>query len=305
MNSSAIIAENAGFCFGVKRAINLVEKSLNEFGGVYSLGPVIHNPQVVEDLRKKGVQTVDSINDIPNGSTVVIRSHGVTKSIYITAKEKGINIIDATCPFVKKPQINVEKLGESGYSVIVVGKPNHPEVIGIVSYAENVIVIDPSLENQSISDILKAGFKSEISPKSGVLKINKVGVVAQTTLKLEDFQSVVVELIPFCEELKVYNTICNATRNIQWSTRQLASKVDLMVIVGGKNSSNTNKLFDIAKSITKTAVFIEEESELDDEIINKHDTIGVSAGASTPEWIINSVYDKILKIKNKQTEETL
>ncbi len=285
------IAQTAGYCFGVKRAIQMVEEAALKHERVYSLGPIIHNPQVVEKLAKKGVVTVNEISEIPENSVVLIRSHGVIKENYEIAKEKNLILFDATCPFVKKPQKLVEELSQQNYKTVVVGKPNHPEVVGLVSYGQNAVVLDTTKGFENILDRIRYLFN--VSAKS---KFSKLAFVAQTTLKIEDFSKVVSESIIGADEVKIHNTICNATRNIQDSTRTLAKDVDVMIIVGGRNSSNTGKLYEIALSEGKKAHLVETAEEIKEEWFSKDEKIGISAGASTPDWIIEEVYNKLITL---------
>ena len=289
--SQVIIADSAGYCFGVKRAIQMVEDAASKHETVYSLGPIIHNPQVVEKLAKNGVITVNEISEIPDDSVVLVRSHGVVKENYEVAKEKRLELFDATCPFVKKPQQLVQELCDSGYKTVVVGKPNHPEVVGLVSYGDSAVVFDPSKGFDNILGRIKELFN--VKPEH---KFSKLAFVSQTTIKVEDFSKVVAESIIGTEVVKVHNTICNATRNIQDSTRALAKKVDVMIIVGGRNSSNTSKLFEISKDEGIKAFFVETAEEIEDNWITKNDLVGISAGASTPEWIIENVYNKLITL---------
>jgi len=293
MGNTVVVADNAGYCFGVKRAIQIVENAASKHEIVYSLGPIIHNPQVVDRLSKIGVVTVNDIDEIPENSVVLVRSHGVIKENYEIAKKKNLVLFDATCPFVKKPQKYVEKLSEEGYRTVVVGKPNHPEVVGLVSYGQSAVVFDPSIGFDNIVGRIKDLFG--ITAGSD-FKFKKLGFVSQTTIKVEDFSRVISEAIIATEEVKIYNTICNATRNIQDSTRSLAQEVDVMIIVGGRNSSNTSKLFEIAKDEGIRAFFVETAQEIEESWINSNDLVGISAGASTPDWIIEEVYNKLITL---------
>ncbi len=304
MSIEIVRAEDLGFCFGVKRAINMILKEAKDNVILYSLGPIIHNPQEVERLKKLGVITVNSIDEVPDNSYVIIRSHGIPKEEFEKAKEKNLKIIDATCPFVKKAQMYVANLSKEGYKVVVVGKPEHPEVKGLVSYGNNTIVIDPEEyynipENERVEFLEYKIFKAEDLVdirEDRVVKYKRVGFVAQTTLKIEDYKNIINDIMPLVENIKVYNTICDATRKRQEATRRLAKIVDLIIVIGGKNSSNTNKLYSIAKKEAKKAYFIETKDELNPEWFKDVKRVGISAGASTPDWIIKDVEISIKKM---------
>jgi 4-hydroxy-3-methylbut-2-enyl diphosphate reductase len=271
-----LLASNMGFCFGVKRAIKLASQAAKaDKSLVYTLGPLIHNPQVVEDLKRKGVEVVQDVDQM-NSGTLIIRSHGAHPKILAKAKQRGLKIIDATCPFVRKAQENAEKLYNEGYQVIVVGEGNHPEVQGIVGYTQDqALVINHNLENSDFS------------------KFQKVGVVAQTTLTLEVFEQVIKELLRKVKEVKICNTICDATTKIQKATLKTAEKVDLMIVVGGHNSANTSRLAKLCQNLGKKTFHIETEAELRPEWFRGKNRVGITAGSSTPDWIIKKVVEKI------------
>ncbi len=271
-------AENAGYCYGVERALRLVEESLKKSPKpFYSLGPLIHNPQVVKELRKKGIKDVNSLDEIDCG-TVIIRSHGVKPSVFEIAKKKGLNIIDATCPFVRKAQLVAAQLNEEGYKVVIIGEKTHPEVEGILAYAgNNAFVIETS---------------REISKKK-FADATRIGVVVQTTQCLEKLKRSVGKLLTFTLELKVFNTICSATRKRQESARKLASQTDLVIVIGGKNSANTTRLFQICRRINPATYHIESPTEIQKSWFKRAKKVGITAGASTPNYLINEVENKI------------
>ena len=265
------IAKYSGYCFGVKRALKIVEKTLDENSGsgrkVYTLGSVIHNPGVMKELTNMGLISVNNPENIKQGSILIIRSHGMSPRVLNGLLQKNIEIIDATCPFVKKAQAKVKKLESQGYFVLVIGNRDHPEVIGIKEQLDdsNVKVIENSIE------------ASDLDYKK------KIGVVIQTTQTADRVKSITSVLIDKCEELLICNTICDTTKNRQESTKILSKKVDVMVIAGGKNSANTTHLADISLSENKSTYHIESSDEIDPEWFRDSDKIGISGGASTPE----------------------
>lgn len=279
-----VVAQNAGFCFGVKRAVKLAEESsvyAEEGKRVFTLGPIIHNPQEVGRLRNMGVKPLEE-EELQEGDAIIIRSHGIPPDEERKLKEKGLKVIDATCPYVKAVHDAVCQLTREGYFVVLVGEKNHPEVIGTLGYLKECggrgIVVE-SLED------LREAFKYE-----------RVGLVSQTTQSEQFFKEVVGELALWVKELKVINTICNATSVRQEDVYTLAPKVDVMVIVGGKNSGNTRRLHSISKSLNPNSYHIETPEELREEWFEGVKKVGITAGASTPDWIIESVKVKIREI---------
>jgi (E)-4-hydroxy-3-methyl-but-2-enyl pyrophosphate reductase len=277
-----ILAENAGFCFGVKRAMKLAFESARSSDlPIYSLGPLIHNPQQVEILSQKGVYEISDLESLKSDDVLIIRSHGTTPSILDFAQAKGLKIVDATCPFVVNAQKLAQELNSEGYQVIIVGEGDHPEVIGIMGFTKNEAwVIDKASTIQNL-------------PKK-----NRIGVVAQTTQSFENFREVVSALLEKCDELKVFNTICHATTQRQESAIKLAKRVDLMIVIGGHNSANTNRLTSLCKQYV-TTYHIEIADEIDKSWFDGIEIVGVTAGASTPEWIVDDVIEKLTSINNK------
>jgi len=270
-------ARSYGFCFGVKRAVDLAEQSKN----AVTLGPLIHNPLEIERLAKKyNVKYVESINDIDkNIEKVIIRTHGIPKKDLHILKEKQVKIIDATCPFVKKPQEIVEKMSKVGYDIVIFGDENHPEVKGVKSYSvhNRVYVVKDIEELKNIK-----------------LKEN-IATVAQTTRKLNEYLKIIDYLLSKYKEVRVFNTICNATFENQDAVRALSKETDVMVIIGGKNSSNTKQLYNIANENCESYL-IESKDELQKEWFKNKKVCGISAGASTPEWLVNEVIEEIKRI---------
>jgi len=273
-----ITAKTAGFCFGVKRAIDIAFQIARERRkGIYTLGPIIHNPQVVDKLKEKGIIPIENIKAKKDIRALIIRTHGIPLKLSKEISSKGYEIIDATCPFVKKAQYYAKLLSEEGYQVIILGEKNHPEVKSLMSYVvDNAIVIDG---------------------KTSLPKLrSRVGIVVQTTQPLDVLKKVLSEAIVHAKEIKVYNTICNSTALRLKETENMANKVDVMFVVGGKNSANTTQLTKLCKSLSVPTHHIETSSEIRNEWIEKAKKIGITAGASTPKWIIKDVEKRIRHI---------
>ncbi|MFW6381413.1 MAG: bifunctional 4-hydroxy-3-methylbut-2-enyl diphosphate reductase/30S ribosomal protein S1 [Bacillota bacterium] len=276
-------AEEAGFCFGVKRAIDMARKAAEDSSNhpVYTLGPIIHNPQVVSKLEERGIKAVNSIKDINEG-TIIIRSHGIEPEIFQKARNRGLHIIDATCPFVKKAQKFARELVEEDYQTFIFGDRNHPEVKGIYGATNNKARIINSLEQ----------FKAyEIG--------NRIGFVAQTTQSPEAYNQVIKAAIPRSQEIKVYNTICNTTETRQKSAIKLADRVDIMIVIGGYNSANTNRLAEICRNTETPTYHVETARDLDRSWLERGQKIGITAGASTPDWLIKEV----IQAMNEEKQE--
>lgn len=279
-----IQAEKAGFCFGVKRALDMAERTVQNSATV-SLGPLIHNQQVVDRMERQGVHVINDVEEAQAGATLIVRSHGVPPEIYQTAQSKGIQVVDATCPFVQKAQRLATEASQRG-QVIVVGDKHHPEVQGILGWAGgNALAIETVQEAQELPSY------------------EHVSVLAQTTQPIANFQRIVEELKHHTTELTVYNTICNATEERQTVARELSKKVDVMVVVGGKNSANTRKLAAICAEETETHL-IETADELKDNWFKGIQTAGLTAGASTPDWIIEEVKNRMTEM-NEMDDNTL
>ncbi len=280
-----IRAEKAGFCFGVKRALDMAERT-SQSSSTASLGPLIHNKQVVERMEEQGVRVVTKVQEAKPGDTLIIRSHGVPPEVYEEAKDCQVQVVDATCPFVQKAQRLAEESSQTS-QVIVVGDRNHPEVQGILGWAGgNAIAIETLEEAKELPFY------------------EKLSVLAQTTQPAANFHSIVEELKEHSNELKVHNTICNATSDRQTVAGELAGKVDVMVVVGGKNSANTRKLAGICSEQT-TTYLIETADELDHNWFKGVRTVGLTAGASTPDWIIEEVYRKMSNMENNEVNEMM
>jgi 4-hydroxy-3-methylbut-2-enyl diphosphate reductase len=276
MSRKIVLAGSAGVCFGVERALKksyeITDKSEGE---VYSLGPIIHNPQVVKHLEEKGVKVIGKLEDAPGG-TVMIRAHGVPVGTLSVAKERGLNVVDLTCPIVKKLQHSVKKLAEEGYFIVIVGDKNHPEIIGARSYAapDSVMIVEGKHELEE-----------------SVFTKKKVGIVAQTTIAFDRFSEVMEEFLQrSVEEIKIFNTICDDIFNKQREAVDIAKSVDVMIVIGGKNSSNTTKIAKLCHEVNLNTYQIETVDEVRSLGISLDEkTIGVTAGASTPSWIIEEI----------------
>ncbi len=274
-----ITAKRAGFCFGVKRAIEITFDIVKQNKkGVFTLGPIIHNPQVIERLREKGISPIgpDDFDD-KKIKALIIRTHGIPNQVYDNITARGFRIIDATCPFVKKAQRYAKLLNENGYQVVILGDINHPEVKGLMSYAgKDVIVVD------------------EHAPLKGLR--SKVGIIVQTTQPVEALKKVLSKVVDTAKEVKVYNTICNSTALRLKETEDLSRKVDVMLVVGGRNSANTGQLANLCKGLHVRTYHVETASEIEDKWFRGAKKVGITAGASTPDWIIIEVEKRLRDI---------
>lgn len=260
-----IIAKNSGLCYGVKRALKIATETRNtKSGKVYTLGDLVHNPQIIADLKRNDISSVEKLEELMEG-TIIIRSHGISPEIYNQLTQKKLGVVDATCPIVKKIQRLVESLTKSKNEIIIVGNKDHPEIKGLIGYSQGKAII---IEN-------------ELQAKNLPQK-KKRAVLAQSTQDLFLFEKVVLALLERTKELKVFNTICKSTQTRQKSTSELASRVDSLIIIGGKNSSNTNKLYEISKRILPRTYFIENAEQITSEMLEGAQKIGLSGGASTP-----------------------
>ena len=267
-----VIAKGAGYCFGVERALNLAQQALKKpVSPLWTFGPIIHNPQVVDLLKEKGLSPIRNLDEIDSGK-IIVSSHGVSPDILTLANEKGIKIIDATCPYVKKAQFCASKLVEENYSLVVVGDPNHPEVKGILAHAGTAAEV---VEN--VHDLRR------LKPAK------KIGVVVQTTQSPRLLQKVVASLVLLTSNLKVFNTICDATTKKQEAARELARQADIMLVVGGRNSANTTRLAQICEASGTPTYHIEVASEINPSWFKADDLVGITTGASTPDWILAEI----------------
>jgi 4-hydroxy-3-methylbut-2-enyl diphosphate reductase len=271
-----LLAQSAGFCFGVRRATTMAFEAAESRGRICSLGPIIHSPQLVEKLEEKGVRVLRQVEEITGGA-VIIRSHGVTSQELDALAGRDVEIVDATCPFVKKAQEHAALLSREGYTVVLVGEKDHPEVQGIVSYAREgdvFVVADPD-------DAL------------ALPRCSRMGIVAQTTQSIENLRTIVDICLEKCKELRIYNTICDATSVRQNEARAIARQADVMLVIGGYNSANTNRLARICRDIQPKTHHIETAGQIESQWFDGAETVGITAGASTPRWIIDEVVKRV------------
>ena len=275
-----ITAKSAGFCFGVKRAVEKVYEQIDKGGKIYTYGPIIHNETVVSDLEQKGVQVINNIEELKKlrEGSVVIRSHGVSGEVYDLIEKQGMTCIDATCPFVKKIHKIVEEESRAGKQIIIVGNDSHPEVEGIKGWCQNeAIVVESAQEAENLS-----------LPSS-----QKICVVSQTTFNYNKFQELVEKISKKGYDINIVNTICNATEERQTEAAKIAEKVDVMIVIGGTHSSNTRKLFEICKARCEETFLIQTLADLKDRLSHSDKQIGITAGASTPNYIIEEVQNYV------------
>ena len=278
------LATTAGFCFGVRRAVNLAVKATKDYPDqpIYTLGPIIHNPQVVENLKEKGIHPLNSPQDVDQG-IVILRSHGVTRQELSHLHENAaIMVIDATCPFVRRAQEIVARMKEEKYRIIIVGEKHHPEVEGLISYgdpASTLAISGPDEIPQGVINHQKTS--------------HKIALLAQTTQSYENFSSVAACLLPLKGETRCFNTICNATSDRQQESLAIAKKTDCMIIIGGFSSANTTRLYQLCKAIQPNSHHIEIPEQLQVQWFTDIHTVGVTAGASTPKWLIEQIIHRI------------
>jgi 4-hydroxy-3-methylbut-2-enyl diphosphate reductase len=284
------IADHAGFCFGVKRAVEIAENTLSQLDQdekIYSLGPLVHNPQVVEKFNKKGLKVIDNTEELDNGK-VIIRSHGISGNLQKRLEDKNLELIDGTCPYVKAVHNKVKSYHEKGYKIVIIGDKNHPEVIGINGWCNDEgIVINSEEEANNMPNY------------------DKICVVSQTTNTQEKFQKLSDIVSKKGKEVKIFNTICNATYQRQSACEELAKKVDVMIVIGGYHSSNTNKLAEISRKYCNNVYHVETPDELPLHEIAKFNTVGITAGASTPDWIIEEVIKTLENFNNNNILEAI
>jgi 4-hydroxy-3-methylbut-2-enyl diphosphate reductase len=282
---SVKLAKKTGFCFGVKRAVRMAEEALSGKRPIYSLGSIIHNRQVVEGLSKKGLKVIKDINNIKKG-VLVISSHGLSPRKQSSIARRGIDIIDTTCPFVLNAQRIAKRLSSEGYTVVIVGDGRHPEVKALVDFAaRNVYVVKDRTEARS----LKLG------------RNDKVSIISQTTQSKGNFSDVVKTLAEKGpKELRVFNTICEDAESRQAAAKELSAQMELMIVIGGRNSANTKRLLEVCSGVAKAAHLIETEGEVDEDWIRPGMSIGITSGASTPDWMVKRVVKRINSKFRKQ-----
>jgi len=271
------LASSYGFCYGVKRAIEIAQHNPNS----KTYGPLIHNKDEISRLKQNyTIDLATSIDELRPKETVIIRTHGITKNELQILKKQNNTIINATCPYVTKPQQIVEQMSKEGYSVVIFGDKDHPEIKGVYSYGQEANTFIVNTPDDINFDLLKS----------------KVAVVSQTTRKPQDFEKIVNALTSRLKEVRVFNTICNATFENQDAAMELAQEADIMIVIGGKHSSNTKQLHSICKSYCKNSFLIENESEIVPQWFEGKTLCGISAGASTPDWIVQNVINTIKQI---------
>lgn len=272
-----LLAESLGFCMGVKRAVDLAYRALEKSDGepVVTLGPLIHNAQEIKRLAGDGIEVADE-NDRPSNGAVIIRAHGVAPQVYEDLKARGLRVMDGTCPYVHYSQRKAVELHNEGYTVVIVGDRNHPEIRGILGYVEGDAYVVKSVEETLALPALE-----------------RVGTIAQTTLTPEKYRTIVGLLKQRVPEVKVCETICDATEENQAAVRELASEVELLYVIGGRHSANSNKLVEVAKEVCPRSLLIETEDEVRPEDVRGLERVGVSAGASTPDWMIRKVVERL------------
>ena len=273
------IAKSAGFCFGVKRAVDTVYKESSK-KNVYTFGPIIHNDEVVADLERQGVHVINDSEDFKSLSegTIIIRSHGVSKAIYDEILNAGLDLVDATCPFVRKIHKIVERESGDGRVIIIIGNNHHPEVEGIMGWCHTHPIV---IENREQAEGIELDADTKIS------------IVSQTTFNYNKFQDLVEIISEKGYDISVLNTICNATRERQTEARSIAKEVDAMIVIGDKHSSNTQKLFEICRKACNNTYYIQTLGDLDLNQLGSVETVGITAGASTPNNIIEEVQNNV------------
>ncbi|MFA6141843.1 MAG: 4-hydroxy-3-methylbut-2-enyl diphosphate reductase [Candidatus Omnitrophota bacterium] len=275
---SIVLAKKIGFCFGVKRAVAMAEEALEKKRPIYSFGSIIHNKEVVSALSKKGLKVIKDIGKVSRG-TVIISSHGLSPKVVKKISERGLDVIDTTCPFVRKAQRIAQNLSRRGCSIVVVGDARHPEIRALVDFVSRDVFV---VKNVGEAKKLRIG------------RADRVSIISQTTQSTENFLDVVKVISKKKpKELRVFNTICKDAEERQASARQLARVVDLMLIIGGRDSANTKRLYEVSSSILKDSHLVETEADLADLCINPGWVVGVASGASTPDWVIKKVVKKI------------
>ncbi len=280
-----LLAEEYGFCFGVERAVEMVEDELREGATVRTLGPLIHNTQEIHRLEREGVSTIDAPGEVETGVTAVIRAHGVTPEVQRELEARASKVVDATCPFVTKVQKLAERAAAEGRDVVVVGSPDHPEMIGVKGYAPT-----------------RAYVVRDASEVAALPPLHAPLVVSQTTLKLKTFLEAAEAVRAKADaEPQVVNTICSATRDRQDAARALSGEVEVFYIIGGKHSSNSIKLLAVCKERCERSFLIETPEEIDPEDLRGVERVGVTAGASTPNWLIEQTIARLKQIGATQS----
>jgi len=272
------IAEHAGTCLGVENAIKIAFEAARRTknNNIYILGELVHNPDIVKQLETLGVQMIEDVSNLKEGDNLIIRAHGEKKNVYDHCRDNKIRIIDCTCPFVKRTQTLASELEDEGYKVILIGDKEHPEVRGIAAHISDPMIVSNSEEIKK--DIIK--------------DYQNIGILSQTTQKKDNFRDIISSIVNYPKQIKIHNTICSATSKRQDSAIKLCNDVDLMLVIGGKNSANTKNLYELCSDRLKT-YWIPNKDEIKKEWFNGVSTIGVTAGASTPSHVVDEVVDSL------------
>jgi (E)-4-hydroxy-3-methyl-but-2-enyl pyrophosphate reductase len=277
-----VLAESLGFCMGVKRAVDMAYRALekNPHEQVVTLGPLIHNTQEIERLQRDGIRVADQ-DQLPESGTVIIRAHGVPPQAYEQLKARGLRIMDGTCPYVHYSQRKAMELHRDGYTVIIVGDKDHPEIRGILGYIQD--------QGHAVKTVEEVRMLPSFTN-------SKVGVIAQTTISPRKYEQVIAALREKFAEVKVCETICDATEENQKAIRDLSTEVDLLLVIGGRHSANSNKLVEAAREHCPASFLIETASEVDPSLLQGVRRVGISAGASTPDWMIQQVVERLRQL---------
>lgn len=272
-----ILSKKMGFCFGVKKSVNLAKNALKaRRNNLYMLGSIINNPQIIEYFTKEGIKIADNLDEVPEKSTVITRAHGISPTMLKQAYRKKLSVVDTTCPYVKKVQKIARNLKEKNYFIVIYGDKKHPEILSLLDTVQNnALVIN------SISEVEKITTKG------------KICFISQTTKNIYDFYKLSFALLNKAEELRIFNTICKSTTERQKSALELAKKVDVMLVIGGKESANTTRLAEIGKNQGVKTYHIETKSQIKYKWFHPEDKVGITSGASTPDWVTNEVIDKL------------
>ncbi|MAP70783.1 MAG: 4-hydroxy-3-methylbut-2-enyl diphosphate reductase [Candidatus Marinimicrobia bacterium] len=280
------LAKDAGYCFGVRDAVNLAYESAEKYGEIYMLGDIVHNENVINDLNQAGAKVVGSLDEVPDGKPILFRAHGTPEETWEDVETKTVNIIDATCPLVKEIHDEVKKLSNEGRKIIIIGDHNHDEVVGIASQVSDAIVI------------------SNTNEATKLRKMKRAGVVTQSTQTIENVQAIVNILMTKVYDLNFVNTICFPTKRNQNQIKELAKQCDVMIVIGSFKSANSKRLTLLAQEINNKSFQVTCADELEPKWIDGAKTVGLSAGASTPDNIINDVLKKLKRI-NKNSKEMI
>jgi len=280
-----LLAKNAGYCFGVRDAVNMAYDTAEEYGDVYMLGHIVHNENVVDDLDKAGAKVVDSLDEVPDGRPVLLRAHGTHVDTWEEAKKKNMNIVDATCPLVRDIHDEIKELESDGRKIIIIGDHGHDEVVGIASQVKDPVVVATTEEARHLR------------------KTKRAGIVSQSTQTIENVQEIVNILMSKVVDLRFINTICFPTKRNQEQIKELSEKCDVMIVIGSFTSANSKRLTDLSNQRNKRSYQVTHALEIDEKWLKDCDTVGISAGASTPDNIIKEVIDRVKEIGNVQEEE--